>query len=145
MTITSDSDALTAAAIRPRTLHEVSRRTLANDQKFDPALREFLDSFYSWPEARPGAIERRPLPIDDLRDAYLAATAEHLALSYGLDVPTWSETHGNKLKRPFFAGGLESLKALLFVQSPTAFRRRMLFVSKDALSRPRQAVAGPDA
>jgi hypothetical protein len=38
---------------------------------------------------------------------------------------------------PFFAGGLESLKATLFVQSPTAFRRRMLFVSKNALDRPR--------
>jgi hypothetical protein len=40
------------------------------------------------------------------------------------------------LKRPFFAGNLESLKARLTVDGPTAFRRSMLFVSKDALSRP---------
>jgi hypothetical protein len=132
---------MTALTTRPQTLHEVSRRTLAARQKFDPALREFLDSFYLLAESRQSAIERQPLPIDDLHDAYLAAVAEHLALSYRLDVPEWSETHGNRLKQPFFAGGLESLKALLFVQSPTAFRRRMLFVSKDALSRPRQAEA----
>ena len=30
---------------------------------------------------------------------------------------------------PFFAGGLESLKASLLVESPVAFRRRMIFVS----------------
>jgi len=74
-----------------------------------------------------------------VKDAYLAAVAEHLARSFGLPIPDWSEAQGNRLTRPFFAGNLESLKALLFVQSPTAFRLRMLFVSKDALSRPRLA------
>jgi hypothetical protein len=123
---------------RPATLLEVSRRVLAG-AAFDPAVREFCNVFYGRPERREEAIADRPLPIDALHDAYLAAVAEHLALSYGLDVPPWSETHGNGLKRPFFAGGLESLKARLFVESPTAFRRRMLFVSKDALFRPLQA------
>ena len=45
--------------------------------------------------------------------------------------------HGNALNRPFFAGGLNSLNAILTVESPAAFRRRLLFISKDALSRPR--------
>jgi hypothetical protein len=40
--------------------------------------------------------------------------------------------------RPFFAGGLEDLKATLLVESPVAFRRRMLFVGKDVLDRPRR-------
>jgi hypothetical protein len=31
-----------------------------------------------------------------------------------------------------------ALKAMLFVESPSAFRRRMIFVSRDALSRPRE-------
>ncbi|MEO8716207.1 MAG: hypothetical protein ABI369_14460 [Acetobacteraceae bacterium] len=47
------------------------------------------------------------------------------------------------LKRPFFAGRLESTEVILTAQSPTAFRRRMLFVSSNALSRPRAAM--PDA
>jgi hypothetical protein len=36
---------------------------------------------------------------------------------------------------PFFATGLESLKATLWVESPTAFRRRMLFVGRDVVTR----------
>ena len=129
---------MTALSRRPRTLREVSRRVAAGLQAFDPAVREFLDAFYSSPGARRAALRARPLPLDAVRDAYLAAIAEHLARSHGLAVPAWSETHGFTLTRPFFSGGLESLKAILTVESPTAFRRRLLFVSKDALSRPRQ-------
>jgi hypothetical protein len=129
---------MTALSKRPRSLREVSRRVAAGEQAFDPAVREFLDAFYSAPGARCAALRARPLPLDAVRDAYLAAVAEHLARSCGLAVPPWSETHGFALTRPFFAGGLESLKAILTVESPTSFRRRLLFVSKDALSRPRQ-------
>ena len=122
---------------RPRSIHEVSVRTRDGTQPFDVALRELLDTFYAHPELRKAALAACPVPLDDLRDAYLAATAEHLARCHGITVSEWSEHHGRKLKRPFFAGGLESSKAQLTVESPAAFRRRLLFVSKDALSRPR--------
>lgn len=129
-----------AARRRPRTLLEVSRRAKEGDgQAFDRATREFLDFFYADPARRPRALEDRPEALDPVRDAYLAAMAEHLARSFDLPVPDWSETHGNTLTRPFFAGGLDSLKAVLTAESPMAFRRRLLFVSKDALSRPRLA------
>ena len=122
----------------PGTLCEVARRVNRGEQQFDTAVLEFLDSFYANPELRLSAIEVRPELIDALRDAYLAAVAEHLAKSYRLPVPEWTETQGNDLHEPFFAGGLETLKGILVAESPTAFRRRLLFVSKDALSRPRQ-------
>lgn len=122
---------------KPESLSEVVRRVKAGEQKFDPSLREFLDSFYSNVDSRQRAIEERPASIDALHDAYVAAVAEHLARVYGLPIPDWSETHGNGLREPFFAGGLQSLKGVLTAESPTAFRRRLLFVSKDALSRPR--------
>jgi hypothetical protein len=122
---------------KPRTLEEVVRRVKAGKQKFDPSLREFLDSFYVNSDSRQQAIEERPAAIDAVHDAYVAAVAEHLARVYGLQIPEWSETHGNALREPFFAGGLQSLKGVLVAESPTAFRRRLLFVSKDALSRPR--------
>jgi len=128
----------------PRTLHEVSLRASSGEQAFDPALREFLDHFYANPAEREASLHAQPIPLDDLRDAYLGATAEHLARRYHLDVPTWSETYGLALRQPFFAGGLESLKALLTVESPTAFRRRMLFVSKNALDRPRMFLEEQD-
>jgi hypothetical protein len=123
---------------RPETLCEVARRVNRGEQQFDTAVLEFLDSFYANPELRLSAIEVRPELIDALHDAYLAAVAEHLAKSYRLPVPEWTETQGNDLHEPFFAGGLETLKGILVAESPTAFRRRLLFVSKDALSRPRQ-------
>jgi hypothetical protein len=130
---------------RPATLREVARRVNGDEQKFDPAVREFLDTFYSQPDLRPDAITDPPALIDPLRDAYLAAVAEHLARLYRLPVPEWTETQGNDLHQPFFAGALESLKAILFTESPTAFRRRLLFVSKNALSRPRLPEQGGDA
>lgn len=134
---------MTPASRRPRSLYEVSLRARDGSQPFDAGLREFLDVFYANPDLRQDALQVRPVPLDDLRDAYLAATAEHLAGCHGLPVPEWCETYGRSLTRPFFAGGLESLKALLTVESPAAFRRRMLFVSKDALFRPR-ATTGAD-
>lgn len=127
---------MSAGYVRPRTLYEVAASVANGEQGFDPALREFLDSFYAKPETRAEAIREHPPALDELRDAYIAAVAEHLARSYDIPVPDWAETQGMDLKKPFFAGGLESLKAILTVESPTAFRRRMLFVSKDALSRP---------
>jgi hypothetical protein len=128
----------------PRTVHEVSVRVSNGEQAFDPAVREFLDYFYANPAEREASLSAQPMPLDDLRDAYLGATAEHLARRYDLDVPEWTETYGLALRRPFFAGGLESLKALLTVESPAAFRRRMLFVSKNALDRPRMLTDEPD-
>jgi hypothetical protein len=130
-------------SLRPRTLFEVARRAADGEQGFDLALREFLDSFYAMPDQRQAAIRQQPQSLDPLRDAYIAAVAEHLARSYRLDIPYWAETQGMDLKHPFFAGNLESLKARLTVESPTAFRRRMLFVSKDALSRPHAAADDP--
>ena len=129
---------MTERTWRPTTLAEVARRTLAGEDKFDPALREFLDEFYSHPETRADALRDEPALIEDVKDAYLAATAEHFAWIYKLRLPDWVEDHGRPLKRAFFAGGLESLKAILTVESPAAFRRRLLFVSKNALDRPRR-------
>ena len=123
---------------RPTTLREVSSRVLAGQQSCDPAVREFLDEFYSSPTIRQAAIQAEPENLDDVKDAWLAATAEHLGSIHGLDIPSWVEDHGRPLRRAFFAGGLESLKAILTVESPIAFRRRLLFVGKDALDRPRR-------
>lgn len=123
---------------RPWSIAEVAGRTAAGQQGFDMALSEFLDAFYLDAASRQQALDRKPPALSPLRDAYLAATAEYLAAAFGLTTPEWTERHGFDVDRPFFAGGLETLKALLLVQSPAAFRRRLLFVSPDALSRPRQ-------
>lgn len=122
---------------RPQSLHELSQTVLAG-ARFDPLLREFLDYFYvSDTVRRTSALLAEPLRLSALQDAYLAAVAEHLALRFRLDIPAWSDAPSRFLDQPFFAGGMESLKPLLLVESPLAFRRRLIFVSHDALSRPR--------
>jgi hypothetical protein len=135
---------MTMLGTRPRSLRDVVHRASRGEQQFDAALREFLDSFYSHPDSRTVALMEQPEAIDPVHDAYVAAVAEHLANVFGLPVPAWTDTHGNGLKEPFFAGGLESLKAILQAESPAAFRRRLLFVSKDVLSRPRLQSAGKE-
>jgi hypothetical protein len=129
--------------MRPRSIAEISQRAKAAPKAFDPAAREFLDSWQMMSRAeRETALACEPDRIGSVEDAYLAALAEHLALDARLPVPSWTEEACRFLSEPFFAGGLETLKALLIVESPLAFRRRLIFISADALSRPaRQAVA----
>jgi hypothetical protein len=126
-----------ATNLRPSSLKEVSVRAKSG-VPFDPALREFLDTYYLSDRAhRIAAVAEEPVELSAVHDAYLAAVAEHLSLSYQHDVPAWAQSPGRVLLRPFFAGGLEGLKALLLVESPLAFRKRNIFVSRDALDRPR--------
>jgi hypothetical protein len=124
---------------RPGSIAEIARRAVAHTQGFDAAIREFLDEWQSMPEAgRIAALSEEPVLVGRIHDAYLAALGEHLALSARLDVPAWAEKPQRFLREPFFAGGLESLKAILLAESPLAFRRRLIFISADALSRPRR-------
>jgi hypothetical protein len=104
---------------------------------FDLSVREFLDNWQTMsPDQRTGALATEPTSLGQVQDAYLAALAEHLALESRLATPEWTEQPGRFLSEPFFAGGLESLKAILLVESPLAFRRRLIFISANGLSRP---------
>ena len=106
-------------------------------EAFGYALANFLDHHYSLQskEARLQTLAAEPPCVAELPDAYLAAVAEHLAWLAQAKPPAWSNAPTRFLTRAHFASGLESLKATLLVESPTAFRRRQLFVSANALSR----------
>lgn len=125
--------------VRPNCIAEIGRRAATGAQPFDMAVREFLDAWQAMDEAaKRDAIGDEPCLLGHVQDAYLAALAEHLALLDRLAAPVWSEQPRRFLQAPFFAGGLESLKATLLVESPLAFRRRLIFISANALSRPRR-------
>ena len=105
-------------------------------------LGDLLDDFRTraaTPEARLALIREEPVWVDtpghENCNAYWAAMAETLCREAGLAPPAWTESPRCFLSRPWFAGGMESLKAVLLAESPVAFRRRNLFVSADALSR----------
>jgi transcriptional regulator with XRE-family HTH domain len=133
-----------AASGRPRSLEEVALFGRERGDT-DGFLREFLDEFYAVRGKKDRAAmlsAEPPLAADHRTNAYLAAVAEHLALRNGLPIPEWAGQASRFLKRPFFPSGLESLKATLLMESPTAFRRRMIFVGADPLYRPRRDAVG---
>jgi hypothetical protein len=137
---------MTNKSWRPDSIAEVARRAAMGADRFDPAVREFLDTWQSLSSAeRDAALAEEPVPLGGVKDAYIAAVAEHLARVDRRPIPDWTEKPERFLKEPFFAGGLESLKAILIVESPIAFRRRLIFVSADALSRPPRAFAEGEA
>lgn len=125
--------------MRPKTLAEVADLVL-NGDAFDRCLANFLDEFYAHPSAE--ALARTPVLLEPkfgepgrVQDAYLAATAEELACAYQILLPTWTGAETRKLHRPWFASSLASLRAILLLESPPAFRSRNLFISQNALTR----------
>ena len=123
----------------PGSIAAIGQAAATGLRPFDLAVREFLDAWQSMDNgAKRGAIRDEPCRIADVQDAYLAGLAEHLAQLDRLPVPAWTGQQDRFLASPFFAGGIESLKATLLVESPVAFRRRLIFISANALSRPRR-------
>jgi hypothetical protein len=125
--------------MRPKTLAEVARLTL-DGGGFDHGLANFLDEFKAAPSATalsaaPTLLVPRLGEIGGVQDAYLAATAEHLAGISGWPTPAWALADERKLRRPWFASKLAALRAVLILESPAAFRSRNLFVSENALHR----------
>ena len=108
------------------------------------ALAEFLDTFYlalqrEGHAAAQACLDEEPPPHSDPRfHAYLGAVGEHLALRWGLKVPRWTSHSSRFLRRPYFtAEKLEGLKATSIAESPTAFRRRLIFTEAEPLRRAR--------
>lgn len=130
-----------ASSRRPGTLREAALWGESLGRR-DAMLREFVDEFHSAPSAARASLLSGEPPLlagDERANAYYAAVAEHLALTHRLQVPAWTQSEERFLRKPFFPAGLESLKATLLVESPPAFRRRMIFVGADPLSRPGRA------
>jgi hypothetical protein len=124
---------------RPRTLAEVARRRNAGED-FSFLLREFLDEFYAGVRKGDAAalIIDEPPPVPAVREhASLGAIGEHLARRWNLPIPVWTEDPSRFLRLPYFTTSIEGLKALLLVESPLAFRRRLIFTEAEPLRRAR--------
>lgn len=126
-----------------KTLREISRDwslAVKTGQKPSTAdLGDLLDDF-RWhchtPEEKLALVTDPPEPTGEPEtDAYFAAMVETLCREALIKPPSWTELPSTYLSRPWFAGGLESLKSILLAESPVAFRRRNLFISANALQR----------
>jgi hypothetical protein len=127
---------------RPQSIAEVARLTREKPHHFSDALAEFLDEFYAHSDRRQAMIAEEPPLLGETRDAWLGAVAEHLARVWELAIPRWTDQACRFLDKPVFAGGLDSVKAALLVESPLAFRRRMIFVEAVPLRRARTPQEG---
>lgn len=119
----------------PDSLRQVGQRALAGEP-WRSAVRDFLDGFaLAPPETAQALLDEEPPLFDAVGDAYLAATAEHLALHHGLDRPGWCVAPGRFLGHIWFASDAPGLRATAIQQSPAAFRRRGLFIGATTLQR----------
>jgi hypothetical protein len=123
----------------PTTLAGVAEEVAAGDN-FSLALGDFLDRFYAHPA--PESLEQEPRRLaaegereGEVRDAYLAATAEWLAMKFGFPTPEWAKEPTRALRRPWFAVPYAGFRATLLLESPISFRCRNLFVTENALTR----------
>lgn len=114
---------------------EVARQ----DGNLTYALRDFLDGFYAAPSREKIRDEPARLALtlrdDGLADAYLAAVCDHLCREYQLAEPEWIKQADRVLHTPYFAAKTHGLRMIYLQESPTAFKRRNIFVSANALSR----------
>ena len=99
-------------------------------------LGNFLDIFVQLSrKEKLLSIQEEPTLRDKHKLAYLAACVEELCRMFNLKKPSWVNKKKYFLHGPVFYSRFENVKALLIQESPAAFRRRNLFVSRNALIR----------
>jgi hypothetical protein len=122
---------------RPKSLAEVAARSVTTGD-VRRELTDFLHEFERHASADMLTTEpellRQRIPEGAIWDAYLAATAQALALRFGYNPPRWTRRPERFLREPWFSSPGRHMRALLLLESPPAFRERNLFVTANTLS-----------
>lgn len=124
---------------RPQTLADVAEIVRQNSSEFAVALDEFVDEFYlDHPDkmAQQRRLDVIPYSVaDPLIDA---AAGEHLAQRWELRVPNWTQRDFHfALHEPAFLPSDVALRGIVIVESPPAFRSRLIFTRAEPLARAR--------
>jgi hypothetical protein len=127
---------------RPQDLREVVAATIAGTKPFGIAIDDFVDAFYlDHPDKtrQQRRLNEPPAIVGDpFIDAWIGAVGEHLARRWNLDVPAWTRRPEHyRLSRPAFVPDSMALRGTLIVESPPAFRSRMIFTFVEPLQRAR--------
>jgi hypothetical protein len=127
---------------RPQTLREVSAIAAAEARSFGRAIDEFVDAFYlDHPNKlrQQQRINDAPTIVGDaFVDTWIGAVGEHLARRWDLAVPAWTRRPAHyALSSPRFVPDSRALRATLLLESPPAFRSRLLFTFLEPLQRAR--------
>lgn len=125
---------------RPGTLAEAIHRAARDMGNLRFYIDGFLDEFYldKTREGRLLRIQDRPELITDQRvNALCGAIGEHLSRRWMLgEIPEWTNEPERFLHTPWFIGH-EKMYAFYLVESPSAYRRRMIFTEAEPLRRAR--------
>jgi hypothetical protein len=127
---------------RPQSLGEVSSVVIAGTKPFGYAIDEFLDTFYlDHPDKlrQQRRIDKAPAIVGDaFVDSWIGAVGEHLARRWDLSVPAWTRRPAHcTLSVPRFVPDSKALRRTLLLESPPAFRSRLLFTFVEPLQRAR--------
>lgn len=113
--------------VRPQTLNDIASRILGGAM-LPFMVKEFMDEWRKLPS--PEKLEQEPAHINAHADAFLAAMAECLATRMGVAAPEWANHETRFLETPSFWGRSSSMRELMLVETPAAFRRRLIFCGR---------------
>jgi hypothetical protein len=135
---------------RPQTLADVAHIARDDTLEFARALDGFVDEFYlDHPDkaAQQQRLDAVPEPVDSpVIDAWIGAVGEHLAQRWGLKVPEWTERDLHfALHEPVFLPSDAAVRGIVIVESPPAFRSRLIFTRAEPLARARFPSGAPRA
>lgn len=107
------------------------------DERRQRLVLEFVGQFVEAdPAWRAGLLLEAPADTGDGRwDALLGALAEHFAFHDGVDPPDWCFESGRFLESAWFWVDLPSVRRRALTGTPTAFRRRNVWVDRVDLER----------
>jgi hypothetical protein len=121
----------------PKSLADVAAMTREDGDCFGLASDEFQQAFYLEKDkaAQQAMLDPVPTPTGDPKDdAWLGAIGEHLAQRWGLEVPPWTqEAAFMGGQRPSFGPDEPLARDIQIVETPPAFRRRLLFTYAEPL------------
>ncbi|WP_052002646.1 hypothetical protein [Microvirga sp. BSC39] len=122
---------------KPKSLAEVAALAREEGDCFGRALGEFGEAFYLEKDkaAQQAMLDLVPVPTGDPKnDAWLGAIGEHLAQRWDHEAPPWTQ------EAAFMGGQTPSFwpdeplaRDIQIVETPPAFRRRLLFTHAEPL------------
>jgi hypothetical protein len=126
--------------IRPGTLAQVLQLVKSENEELRFCMAGFLDDFYTDTRVagrRSRLVEDPGLSGTPELDALLGAVGEHLCRRWNLGAPPpWTDQPERFLSHPWFMGP-ERMKGFNLAESPSAYRRRMIFTEAEPLRRAR--------
>jgi hypothetical protein len=122
---------------KPKSLAEVAAWAREDGDCFGLASGEFGQAFYLEKDkaAQQAMLDPVPIPTGDPRDdAWIGAIGEHLAQRWNLEVPSWTqEVAFMGGQKPSFWPNEALARDIQIVETPPAFRRRLLFTYAEPL------------